>query len=101
MKRAHGYLTFSDREWIEQLWRDGATQKEIAQKLGVHYTTVYEELKRGENGLSYADHRMAYSADLAQRVFLGNLKKRGRRKRTINGCKEAGVKYEDHCRRGF
>lgn len=100
MKRAHGYLTFSDREWIEQLWRDGATQKEIAQKLGVHYTTVYEELKRGENGLSYADHRMAYSADLAQRVFLGNLKKRGRRKHTINGCKEAGA-HEDHCRRGF
>lgn len=92
MKRVRGYLTLSDRECIERMWRDGATQKEIAQKLGIHFTTVYEELRRGENGLSYTDHRRAYDADLAQQVFLDNLKKRGRHKRGMNGCKEVGAK---------
>lgn len=79
MKGTYRYLTFDDRKRIEQLWRDGATPKEIAEKLGVHFTTVYAELKRGNNGRTYEDYRSVYDATLAQKVFKDKLKKRGRK----------------------
>lgn len=40
---------------------------DIAAKIGVHYATIYNELRRGDTGDLDANGRIGYSADLAQR----------------------------------
>lgn len=41
------YLTEKERYTIEVLLKEGYTQREIAKKLGRHYNTIYNEIKRG------------------------------------------------------
>lgn len=41
------YLTEKERYIIEALIKEGYTRKEIAFKLGRHYNTVCNEIKRG------------------------------------------------------
>lgn len=83
LKRAYRYLTFEDRKQIERLWSEGATPKEIACTLGVHFTTVYDELKRGDTGQVYADFRNVYDASLAQQTVKDSLKRKGRHRQAV------------------
>ena len=46
-KRTFNHLTFTDRLRIEEGKRHGLTAKQIADELGVHFSTIYRELKRG------------------------------------------------------
>lgn len=71
------YLTYEDRKNLETLYNEGVSLPEIASKLGVHLSTVYRELIRGDTGY---DGIRNYSANLAQRNFNKSLKQRGRKK---------------------
>lgn len=42
------HLTNTDRKRIERWQRQGMKPREIADKLRVHISTIYRELKRGE-----------------------------------------------------
>ena len=73
------YLGPEDRQMIAQAWGAYASVAEIAEKLGVARKTIYEELRRGQDG-DKLDHnqRPAYDPKLAQRRFQENLRNRGR-----------------------
>lgn len=61
------HITFADRQKIEELYSSGMMPTQIAEKLGVHFATIYNELRRGDTGDMDANGRIGYSADLAQR----------------------------------
>ena len=75
MKRTYTTLTRTKRLQIECLLKQKIPIKDIAKNIGVHISTVYRELKRGEYtkrqkvqeyvGFRYKEVK-AYSADLAQ-----------------------------------
>ena len=44
------HLTLKDRAELEALYNKGRGVEEIAAKLKVHRSTVYNELKRGDTG---------------------------------------------------
>ena len=44
------HLTLKDRAELEALYNKGRGVEEIAAKLNVHRSTVYNELKRGDTG---------------------------------------------------
>lgn len=75
------YLGPAERQEIAQAWSGYASVAEIAQKLGVARKTIYEELRRGQDGETL-DHnqRPAYNPELAQRRFQANLRRRGHTK---------------------
>ncbi len=84
MKGVYKYLGFDDRKKIETLWNDsGATAREIAENLGIHISTVYEELKRGETGKVTKDFRQEYSAELSQQKVQAAFKRRGQKKKGV------------------
>lgn len=60
------HLTLKDREEMEALYNKGCGAEEIAGKLKVHRSTVYNELKRGDTGEMDSNGRIGYSAELAQ-----------------------------------
>ena len=70
--RNYRYLTFGDREKIETEYAAG----------GVHVATIYKELKRGDTGQLDKNMRREYSAELAQRRLIENIKCRGRKSPT-------------------
>ncbi len=59
MRKGNKRLTFADREKIEKMLKTGARVTEIAEAVGVHRATIYNEMKRGgEPGnkrLTFAD----------------------------------------------
>lgn len=58
MKKGNKTLTYTQRLILEKCLNAGLTKKEIAEKLGVHLSTVYREIKRGEykhTVVSYTD----------------------------------------------
>ena len=57
MRKGNRRLNYEDRKQIEYLRAKGVRVIEIADKIGVHRATIYNELKRGGN---------PYSADRAQ-----------------------------------
>ena len=73
------YLGPEDRQVIAQAWAAYSSVAEIAQKVGVAKKTIYEELRRGQDG-EKLDHnqRPAYDPELAQRRFQENLRRRGK-----------------------
>lgn len=73
------YLSLEDRRSLERLYSEGVELTEIAKKLGVHLATIYRELTRGDTGELDSLGREGYSADLAQKAFQSNLKRRGRK----------------------
>lgn len=77
------YLTYDDRQKLERLYREGVSLSDIAGKLGVHLSTVYRDLARGETGELDRNGRSAYSADRAQEVARQSMKRKGR-KPTLN-----------------
>lgn len=79
MARRFKQLTKTDRLRIETHLRDKKTPKEIAEILGVHISTIYREIKRGEyqHTLSDLTEETRYSADLADMKYRANLAAKG------------------------
>lgn len=47
MRKGNRQLNFMDRQTIEKMYATGVKVLAIADKVGVHRTTIYNELKRG------------------------------------------------------
>ncbi len=86
-KHKFKYLTWTQRLQIEAYMKVKTPIKKIAELIGVHYSTVYRELKRGEyqkksKRLDYVDYKVtyktAYSPDLAQQKYEYNQTNKGR-----------------------
>lgn len=78
-KKGSHQLTRTDRITIEALKKAGHSVIEIAQQLGVHRSTIYNELKRGQYTHRNSDYteETRYSPDIAQKKAEENLKARG------------------------
>lgn len=87
------HLTLKDRAELEALYNKGRGVEEIAAKLNVHRSTVYNELKRGDTGEMDSNGRIGYSAELAQQEIINNYRRRrgGSRCRRVSG----GTSHED------
>lgn len=72
-------LTFDDRKMIAKMYLAGLKITDIAKKIGVAPSTLYMELKRGNDGKLDKNLRPSYSAALAQKTIQENLRKRGRK----------------------
>jgi IS30 family transposase len=70
------HLMLKDRMELERLYGIGFGAAEIATKLKVHRSTVYNELKRGDTGEMDENGRFGYSAELAQQRLLENYRQR-------------------------
>ena len=57
MRKGNRRLNYEDRKQIEWLMKKGVRVIEIAETVGVHRATIYNELKRGGN---------PYNGDMAQ-----------------------------------
>jgi IS30 family transposase len=71
------------------MWNDGAQAKEIADKLEAPLSTIYSELRRGQDGSRLQNQRLRYSADLAQLRVQQSFERRGRRSGKREGEKRA------------
>lgn len=60
MRKGAKRLNYADRQRIESMKKFGAKVTEIAQAVGVHRATIYNELKRGGE---------PYRAEIAQRAL--------------------------------
>lgn len=78
-KKGSHQLTRTDRIKIEALLKEGLSKAKIAAHLGVHRSTIYNELKRGEYEHRNSDWttEIRYSPDIAQEKAEENLKVRG------------------------
>lgn len=79
-KRTFKHLSRNDRLRIEKWQRMGMKPREIAEKLRVHISTVYRELKRGEyERLDGGTWEMvtAYSPDIAEARYQEHLREKG------------------------
>ena len=65
------YLGPADRQLIAEKWAAYASVREIAALVGVAPKTIYQELRRGNNGTLDKNSRQSYNPDLAQRRFPG------------------------------
>lgn len=86
MRAHYKHLTRTDRLRIEECTRHKIPVKDIAEELGVHYTTIYRELKRGkyQHKIAYIDYcekkyrfETRYSADIAEEKYRYNLQAKG------------------------
>lgn len=78
--RTFKHLTKNDRLRIEKWQRRGLKPPQIAEKLRVHVSTIYRELKRGEyERLDGATWEMvtAYSPDIAERGIRNTCGRKG------------------------
>ena len=73
------YLNYTDRKLLENLYLKGERPQDIADAVDVHVATIYKELKRGYTGELDRNGRKEYSAELAQRCLVQNIKRRGRK----------------------
>ena len=76
--RTYKHLTMTDRLRIEKWLKMGMKPREVADKLRVHVSTIYRELKRGETGGLDRNQRRAYNPVLAQQRVQENFKRRGK-----------------------
>ena len=78
-KKGSHQLKRADRIKIEALLKEGLSKAKIAAHLGVHRSTIYNELKRGEYEHRNSDWttEIRYSPDIAQEKAEENLKVRG------------------------
>ena len=56
MRKGAKRLNYADRQRIESMKKSGAKVTEIAQAVGVHRATIYNELKRGGEPLPGASY---------------------------------------------
>lgn len=73
-------LTRTARIQLEMMLKLGMAKKAIAEKLNVHVSTIYREIKRGEythlNGATWLEEKR-YSCDIADRKYRAHLKEKG------------------------
>ena len=84
-ERAYKQLNWTSRIKLETMLKHGHSKKEIAEELGVHISTVYRELKRGETGGLNGNYCPAYSAEAAEKAVRRSMRNRGRRKQADSG----------------
>lgn len=79
MARRFKHLSKSDRLIIDTMLRDGKGRKEIAERIGVHISTIYREEKRGRYIHRNSDwtETERYSPDIADQKYRENLKAKG------------------------
>ena len=70
------HLTLQDRLELEALYGKGSRVEQIAARLKVHRSTIYNELKRGDTGEMDSNGRIGYSAELAQQQIIKNYRHR-------------------------
>ena len=81
MTRQFKTIEFADRKTIAAMYAASAIAADIAEKIGVSRTTIYAELKRGQDGVTLDENfRPAYDPDLAQKRVQEGLRRRGRKK---------------------
>ena len=71
--------TYEERKMIQKLWEAGVQAKEIADKLEAPLSSIYSELRRGQDGSRLSNKRLRYDADLAQLRIQQSFERRGRR----------------------
>ena len=76
---AYKHLTFNDRLKIEALQKVSTSPRVMAEKLGVHISTIYRELKRGQYEHLNSDYttEQRYSPDIAEEKNQANLRAKG------------------------
>lgn len=78
--RTYKHLTMTDRLRIEKWLKMGMKPREVADKLRVHVSTVYRELKRGAydrlDGGTW-EVKTAYSPDIAEEKYQAHLREKG------------------------
>ena len=85
------HLTLKDRAELEALYNKGRGVEEIAAKLNVHRSTVYNELKRGDTGEMDSNGRIGYSAELAQQEIINNYRRHERPEPVRHGSAAGGA----------
>ena len=88
-ERTYKQLNWTSRIKLETMLKHGHSKKEIAEELGVHISTVYRELKRGETGGLNGNYCPAYSAETAEKAVRRSMRNRGRRKQADSGGEES------------
>lgn len=78
--RTYKHLTMTDRLRIEKWLKMGMKPREVADKLRVHVSTIYRELKRGaydrlDDGTW--EVKTAYSPDIAEEKYQAHLREKG------------------------
>lgn len=60
-------LTWNDKLLIEKMLKQGYSKPQIARRLGVHHSTIYDEVKRGEVEVLNSDltTRIVYSPEMS------------------------------------
>lgn len=76
------YLTLQDRKKIAKLYGEEVRVLDIANKIGCHPATIYEELRRGDTGDLDKNQRPEYDPMLAQRRVQEAIRRRGNRRHT-------------------
>lgn len=78
-RRRFKHLTWNDRLRIESFLKCGKSVQEIADEIGVHRNTIYNEIKRGKAIQRTTDliDREVYCADVAERKYRENLAAKG------------------------
>ena len=71
--------TYKERKTIQKLWEDGAQAREIADKPQAPLSSIYSELRRGQDGSRLPNQRLCYNADLAQLRIQQSFERRGRK----------------------
>ena len=76
------FRTLEDRKRNQRLWsRQECTARDIAEAMHLPLGTVYNELRRGQDGVTrLPDQRLKYEANLAQLRMHEAFARRGRRK---------------------
>lgn len=79
------YLTLQDRKKISKLYLEETRVLDIANKIGCHPATIYEELRRGYTGKLDKNQRREYDPLLAQQKVQEAIRRRGNRLNTTSG----------------
>lgn len=73
----YSFRSYEDRQTIQKLWEAGASVKKIADALEAPLSSIYTELRRGQDGTRLRDQRLCYNADLAQLRLQQSFERRG------------------------
>lgn len=55
--------TYEERRTIQRMWEAGVQAKEIADKLNAPLSSIYSELRRGQDGSRLPNQRLCYNAE--------------------------------------
>ncbi len=77
------YLTLKDRQLIARRYGEEARILDIANEIGCHPATIYEELRRGATGRMDANQRREYDPLLGQKETQAAIRRRGKHKKVL------------------